>query len=128
VRNASARKPCSASAQAQGSAGDTHRLRDGDKAEADEREQAAAMPASSGNQIQRGSNFLIFRVSFSFSLTLYLSHSISLSLFLCPMPFSFRVSSARRLSLFSVSHSLFYSVYIQIKLIITLSTEASSTQ
>jgi hypothetical protein len=52
VRNASAHKPCSASARAQRSAGDTHVLRDGDEAGgrrvADDREQAAAMPAESG--------------------------------------------------------------------------------
>jgi hypothetical protein len=48
VRTASAHKPCSASAHAQGTAGDTHDLRDGDQADADEREQAAAMPAESG--------------------------------------------------------------------------------
>ena len=48
VRNACAHAPCSATAHAHGSAGDTHVLRDGDEADADEREQAAAMPAESG--------------------------------------------------------------------------------
>jgi hypothetical protein len=48
VRNACALTPCSASAHAQGSAGDTHCLRDGDEADEDERRQAAAQ-AGGGN-------------------------------------------------------------------------------
>ncbi len=59
MRNASAHKPCSASAHAQGSAGDTHGLRDGDEADADEREQAAAMPAESGEWRQSNPSHLI---------------------------------------------------------------------
>ncbi len=44
MRNACEGKPCSACAHAQGPAGDTHGLRDGDDADADrdEQEQAAA--------------------------------------------------------------------------------------
>ncbi len=54
VRSACVHKPCSASAHALGSAEDTHDLRDGDEADAEERGQAAAMPAESvsgGSQI-----------------------------------------------------------------------------
>jgi hypothetical protein len=41
-------RPCSARAHKQGSAGAPHVLRDGDEADADEREEAAAVPAGSG--------------------------------------------------------------------------------
>ena len=41
-------KPCSARAHRQASAGATHVLQDGDEADADEREEAAAVPAGSG--------------------------------------------------------------------------------
>jgi hypothetical protein len=58
VCNASAHKPFFASAHAQGSAGDTHELRDGDEADADEREQAAVMPAESGEWRQSGPSYL----------------------------------------------------------------------
>ncbi len=58
MRNASAHKPCSATEHARGSAGDTHALRDGDEADADEREQAAAMPAESGEGLQLGQSRL----------------------------------------------------------------------
>ena len=74
MRNASAHKPCSASAHAQGSAGDTHSLRDGDKSEADEREQAAAMLASGGSQIHRGSALFFYPVALIRTLHL-LSHN-----------------------------------------------------
>jgi hypothetical protein len=47
VRNASAHKPCFASAHAQGRGRDAHALRDGDETDADKREQAAAMSAES---------------------------------------------------------------------------------
>ena len=48
VREACRDKPCSASEHARASAGATHELRDGDEADADEREEAAAVPARSG--------------------------------------------------------------------------------
>ncbi len=41
-------KPCSPQAHKQGSAGATHVLQDGDEKSADEREEAAAVPAGSG--------------------------------------------------------------------------------
>jgi hypothetical protein len=55
VRNASAHTPCFANAHAQGSAGDTHDLQDVDESDADEQEQAAAMPAESGEWRQSDS-------------------------------------------------------------------------
>ena len=48
MRNACRLTPCSASEHARASAGATHVLRDGDEADADEREEAAAVPARSG--------------------------------------------------------------------------------
>ncbi len=47
-RKACRDKPCSASNHAHASKGATHALRDGDEADADEREEAAAGPARSG--------------------------------------------------------------------------------
>ncbi len=119
MRNASAHKPCSASAQAQGSAGNTHSLRDGDEADADEREQAAAMPASAGSQIQRG----YYSMSHSYTLT----HIFSLPLSLLSSSASQLPSLFRKKAL-SVFCLAFPFIYIQIKLTITLSTQASSAQ
>ncbi len=61
MRNASAHTPCSASAHAQGSAGDTHELQDGDEADADEKTAAAAMPVESGEWRQSDPSY--FHVS-----------------------------------------------------------------
>ncbi len=48
MREACRDKPFSVSEHARASAGATHALRDGDEADADEREKAAAVPARSG--------------------------------------------------------------------------------
>jgi hypothetical protein len=45
-------KSCTAHAHKQGSAGATHSLRDGDEADADEREEAAAVPGEGSGQIR----------------------------------------------------------------------------
>ncbi len=58
--------PGSPSPHAQPSAGDTHKLQDGDEADEDEREEAAAVPAGSGEGRQsdpsRGSKVTLARV------------------------------------------------------------------
>ena len=61
MRNASAHKPCSASAHAQGTAADTHELQDGDEADADEQTATAGMPAESGEWRQSDPSY--FHVS-----------------------------------------------------------------
>jgi hypothetical protein len=84
VSNASAHKPCSASAHTQGSAGDTHGLRDGDEADTDKREKAAVMPAEPGEWRQSDPSYshvsppLLLFFSFRFSLSRV--HSLSLNI------------------------------------------------
>jgi hypothetical protein len=51
ILRSSGLKSCTAHAHKQGSAGAPHVLRDGDEADADEREEAAAVPAGSGDRV-----------------------------------------------------------------------------
>ncbi len=129
MRSACALTPCSASEHAQRSAGDTHALRDGDEADADEREQAAAMPAESGERRQSDQSHstgwqliccpsfswisiwaldpLLLSKNISLSLSRSLSQSIYLSVCLSIYFSLFQFLSLRGFSLSqSTSHSL----------------------